>query len=600
MPKIHLLSEDLINKIAAGEVIERPASVVKELIENSLDAKATKIIVEIQDSGKKLIKVSDNGEGMEQEDAERSLLRHATSKIKDENDLFAIQTLGFRGEALASIAAVSHLKIITKLEHQLEGFFIETESGLLVNSGLAAAERGTTIEVKDLFYNTPARKKFLKTDAVELRHIIDVVIQYALINYSITFKLLHEGHELVNSPAVSDMRSRIASIYGLALAREMLMVQYQNDEVKIAGYIAPPHQARNDKSQQQFYVNKRWVRNHDLVSAVYQGYHSTLFLDKHPVVVLQLELDPATIDVNVHPTKAEIKFEQKEKIQQAVMHAVQETLQNHQLIPLINGELKQQLPLYPVEKEKKQEPKPEAVYSFETGSQATFQVQEDSPVLELKEEIEQAINNPPAFAVEKVAEISASVKFPAMKILGQIHKTFFVAETLGGLFYLDQHAVHERITYERFMEQYGEQGVEVQQLLQGDIVECSPAEKVLILEHMQELEELGFSMELFGERTFIIKTIPLIFGRLQPKEIIYEILDLLHEGKHKVLQTREDIITRMACRAAVMAGDMVTIAEMEKYVQELAQTKLPYTCPHGRPTMFKVSVEELEKKFRRR
>ncbi len=604
MPKINLLSEDLINKIAAGEVIERPASVVKELIENSLDAGATKINIDIEDSGKRLIRVSDNGEGMDQEDAEHSILRHATSKIKDDPDLFSIHTLGFRGEALASIAAVSHLTLITKPKDKLEGFQIEVEGGNIIHSGMIGAESGTTIEVRDLFFNTPARKKFLKGDAVEMHHIIETIIRYALLHAHVAIKLVHDGHVLVHSPAVERGRDNIASIYGTTLAKELLEVGYQDEKVKIQGYIAPPHHARNDKNQQVLFVNGRWVKNNDIMNAIYNAYHSTLFLEKHPVVILMLELDPQSIDVNIHPAKTEVKIEQGDLVYQAVYNAVKETLKKNNLIPILGVEEEQLTfgtPPPPVKQ------KEEARYTFEPTTQAIFHVKEAGPVL--SEPIEQ---NDPALEMPTVANgkiekervemprMMEATRFPPFKILGQIHKTFFVAETLGGLFYIDQHAAHERVLYERFMAQYMKKEVQVQRLLQGEIIEFSALEKMMTLRNKELLEKYGFQVEPFGDSAFVIKTIPLLFGRLQPKEIIFDVLHMLEEGKYKIEENKEEIVTRMACRSAVMAGETLTIQEMEKIMGDLARTELPFTCPHGRPTIIKVTAEELEKKFKRR
>ncbi len=614
MPKIHLLSEDLINKIAAGEVIERPASIVKELIENSLDAGATKITIDIEDSGKKLIRVADNGEGMDKDDAEKSILRHATSKIKSDEDLFSIHTLGFRGEALASIAAVSQLTLSTKKKEALEGFTLLIDSGKIITTGILAAETGTTMEVRNLFFNTPARKKFLKSDQVELRHIIDIVIRYALINPAIAFKLSHEGHVLLHSPSVADMRSNIASIYGTALAKELLDVNFKNELVTISGFIAPPYQARNDKNQQDIYVNGRWVRSPEIMTAVYEAYHSMLFVNKHPVVVLNLTLDPEKIDVNVHPAKTEIKIEQKEEVCNAVLSAIRETLQKNNLIPLIEDEEVQVTFGIPVVREEFKSAKStlpasvssKAKYAFEPSEQTIFTTPETTPVTEEDTPLSNPTTELPTMDIATLTqripavEMPSNAKFPAMRVLGQIHKTFFVAEILGGLMYLDQHAAHERVLYEQFMKEYLHTEVHIQKLLQGEIIEFSPGEKALVLEHHKTLQQLGFTLEPFGEHTFVIKTIPMLLGRIQPKEIIYEVLSMLREGKNKIIDTKEEIVTRMACRAAVMAGDTLTVLEMEHILQDLTKTELPYTCPHGRPTMFKVPVEELERKFKRK
>jgi len=589
MSKIKLLDEDLINKIAAGEVIERPASVVKELVENSIDAGASRIEIEIKDSGKKLIKVSDNGEGMSREDAEKAVLRHATSKISSLEDLFSITTLGFRGEALASISAVSQLSITTKQKDQVEGFNILLENGAKINSGIIGAEVGTSIEVHNLFFNTPARKKFLKTDAVELRHIVDVVIRYALANHEVGFKLSHEGHVLVNSPVVEDERSNISSIYGISTAKELLEVSYYDNLLKIDGFIAKPANARNDKTQQIIFINDRWVKNNDITKAVYDGCHSMLFVNKHPIFVLHIQIDPQKIDVNVHPQKSEVKIEQKELVYKAVYNAVKETLQRNNLIPVLDFEFEKQLS-FGIPERKKIE-KPVQKYQFEKSQQTIFN--DEKAENAEKEEIAAPEN-------QKIEEKQETAAFPAMKVLGQIHKTFFVAETHGGIIYIDQHAAHERILYERFMEQFMNKQVEVQNLLKGEIIEFSPAERIVVLEKMSELESYGFRMEEFGDNSFVLKTVPSLLGRTQPKEITYEIINKLQHDQNSLKKTQEEIVTRMACRAAVMAGDVLTINQINNILDDLSFCAHPYTCPHGRPTMIKTSYEELERKFKRR
>jgi len=586
MPKITVLSEEIINKIAAGEVIERPASVVKELIENSLDARATQIKVEVEDFGKQLIRITDNGEGMDEEDACNSVLRHATSKLHHVEDLFAIQTLGFRGEALASIAAVSQLRLITKPKNQLAGFSLELSGGQLVNKNIVATDPGTIIEVKELFFNTPARKKFLKTDAVELKHIIDVVTKYALINHNINFKLIHNGNELLISPAVADWRSAISSIYGLSLAKELLDVNLVESNLKITGFVAKPYQARNDKSLQALFVNHRWIRNEEIIDAVYDAYHSLLFVNKHPVLILNLDINPQQIDVNVHPNKLEIKFDQKELIYQAVFKAVRETLQNNNLIPVMGLDSNQQLALGNYSFEEPNNRK----YPLEFSNQTTLQVKAAAELRNEQSELISISNE----------ELPVNVKLPPLKILGQFLKTFFVAETIDGLVLIDQHVVQERVLYELFLTQLMNKQVKVQKLLKGEVLEFSPVENLILKENLNLFKEFGFDLELFGDKTFLLKTVPAIFGRLQPTELLYEVLGYLMEGKNKLEEVQEEIITRMACRASVKAGDEVTIPQMYQLLTELSNTKLPYTCPHGRAILIKIPFEELERKFKRK
>ena len=607
MAVIKLLSEELINKIAAGEVVQRPSSVVKELVENSLDSGATSILIEIKDSGKGMIRITDNGSGMDEEDARNSVLRHATSKIYQDDDLFAIETLGFRGEALASIAAVSLLSVITKQKDKLEGFNLVVEGGSILSSDVIAAEKGTIIEVCNLFFNTPARKKFLKTDAVELRHIIEVVTDFALGHKEISFRLMHERHQLLNAPSVENGNDNIASIYGVGVAKDLLEVNYQNEFVSISGYIGKPYQARNDKNQQALLVNKRCVRNAEISKAVYNGYHSLLFVNKHPVFFLQLMINPKKIDVNVHPQKTEIKVEDIEEIQKAVSLAIEETLRQHNLIPMVDVEFETQSSFT----------QGKAKYAFEPTLQTKLQVKEAEAVMagEVSDGFPEdrnvignnndddgdddsvSYNNEVSYK-EEVVEIPASLKFPEMKIMGQIHKTFFVAETPGGVFFLDQHATHERVLYERFMRQLMSHKVEVQNLLQGKMIELSSAEVVILKEQQDSLSQLGFELEHFEGNTFIVKTIPLVFGRLQPKETINHILNSLNTNSLE--EVKEEIITRMACHTAIRAGEEISLSEMNNVIFELAKCVDPYTCPHGRPTMIKTMADELEKKFRRK
>lgn len=581
-----LLPEDLINKIAAGEVIERPASIVKELLENSLDAGATRITVELEESGKKRIRIIDNGEGMTAEDAEKSILRHATSKLRSVEDLFSIKTLGFRGEALASVAAVSKLQLTTKQKNAVEGCQLQIEGGNILSRNITAAEQGTIIDVQEVFFNTPARKKFLKTDAVELKHCLDAVTHYALANPHVTFKFIHDNNTLLHSQSSVDQRNTIASIYGISTAKELLEVNFENDTVKVNGFISKPYHVRNDKNQQVLFVNGRWIKNADIVNAVYEGYHSTLFVNKHPVFVLHLQLNPEEIDVNVHPQKSEIKIEQKDQVAIAVSAAVHQTLQQNKLQPTVDVQTEQQITFGTPEPRKEvAEKKIKDKYAFEPSNQAVF-VKEEA--LSYSEPV-----------VHYQSKETASVNFPALRLLGHVHKTYFIAETEGGLFYIDQHAAHERVMYEQLMAEYMAGKVQVQRLLQGEVVELSAAEKIILEEKKAYLEAFGFSTEFFGGNSIVVKSIPLIFGKVKITELLHDLLNLV-EQEDDIKKKKEEIVTRMACRAAVMAGDLVTIPQMEKIIAELRKTKLPFTCPHGRPTLMKVTVDELEKKFRRK
>jgi DNA mismatch repair protein MutL len=626
MPKIKQLSEELINKIAAGEVIDRPASVVKELIENALDSKATNILIEIKDAGQQLIRVSDNGVGMHREDAKKSILRHATSKIATLSDLFSINSLGFRGEALASIAAISHLTIITKEKDNVEGFEMRVVGGLVEREQVVGAQDGTTIEVTSLFFNTPARRKFLKSDLIELKHIIEMTTRYALANPTIGITLRNQGREILASPATMHSRGNIAAMYGTSIAKNLLEVQHFDGENKISirGFISKPLSARNDKVQQTLFVNGRWVRNQDISKAIYDAYHSLLFHNKHPIYVLSITLDPTTIDVNVHPAKTEIKIEQKELMYKNVYDAIHETLRKNDLIPkFVDLKTDEQVTFgKPTHIKKEEGPK----YMFEPSDQTVF----DEKISESKpEEISQKEPTPYATQIPSLPVVmqhstkysnsitqqqqnstqitetprydASGAGLPAMKILGQIHKTFFVAEIPGGMMLIDQHVVEERVNYEKFMHEFLDKHVSVQRLLNPEIITFSSSEKIVVDRHQKRLKDLGFELEHFGDNDFKLLTVPSLLGRVQPQELVHTIVEELAKGRvDEIEKVQEEIITRMACRASVKAGDTLTIPHMNKLITELSKCKLPYTCPHGRAIMIKISADELEKKFLRK
>ncbi len=572
MGRIVALSEDIVNKIAAGEVIERPASVVKELLENALDAGATVIDVDVMKAGKELIRVRDNGCGMGAEDARLCFLRHTTSKIRSADDLHGIRTLGFRGEALSSIAAVSHFVLTTKEKGALSGTEVVVSGGVIGGVKEAGCADGTCAEVHDLFLNTPVRKKFLKSDTSELGHIVDVVSRYALVHSSVAFTLTHNGNVLFRS-AASGMLDSLVALYGADVAKELVPVSAEAAGIVITGFISKPTVSRADKTDQSIFVNGRLVSSPLIQHALHEAYHSTLFVHRYPVVALSMTVDPTRIDVNVHPTKKEVKFENGEVIYRFVYHAVKDALVRNNLVPegsiAIQSTLSDGLPRY----------------TFEPSSQTVLSA---SPALVLREE-------------ETQTEYVSSSKLPPLRLLGQIHKTFFAAETPGGMLIIDQHIVQERVLYEKFMRQYMENAVQTQALLEPSLVEFSSPDAVVLNEHLSELQGLGFSLDHFGGNSFLVRSIPLIFNRAQPKELLHDIVHQLSSGaRTAIAQKAEEIITRMSCRYSVKAGDTVGVVQMKALLSELDACTLPYHCPHGRPIFIMVSIDELEKMFLRR
>ncbi len=631
MSIIKILPQELVNKIAAGEVVERPASVVKELVENGLDAGARSILVEVEEQGKKLIRVTDNGKGMGASDARLAIVAHATSKIADEGDLFSIATLGFRGEALASIAAVSKFVLMTKEKGMKEGVRLTVAGGVIEGEESVGMEVGTVIEVGELFFNTPARRKFMKSDSVELGHIVDVVSQYALANNSVRFELRHEGKVLLQKPVFEEGKNTIAAVYGIGVAKDLIAVDYDAEGIVVKGYVGKPYAARNDKNYQALFVNSRWVKNSEVAGAVYEGYHAALFVGKHPVFVLHVTLDPMEVDVNIHPQKFEVKFARRDVVLDVVRCAVVEALQRERLIPEVDmvgqwsGEAVGQGSGAVGRGSGKQWGSGKQEYAFEASKQQELRVEEESEeygldngelndTINVKRTQEDNFESVESYAVKRNHRGVLSKKdggeelqerIPEMKILGQIHKTFFVAEVQGGMMVLDQHAVHERILYEQFMGEMMQGGVEVQELLQGQLVDLSIQQKLVCHEQKDFLEELGFSVEAFSGNTIRLGSVPEVFGRVQGKDLFVSVVEeLIAEraggGRGVVEGLKEKIVTRMACRAAVMAGEEVTVRQMEKFLVELKGKKNPFTCPHGRPSMIFTSKDELEKKFRRK
>ena len=656
MGKINLLPEELINKIAAGEVVERPASVIKELLENAIDAKATSIKITIKNTGKDLIAITDNGCGMDRDDARTSIIRHATSKISAYTDLFNLHTLGFRGEALASIAAVSELTITTKTKNNEKATKITCTAGTITSETTSPHNNGTTIEVKNIFYNTPARKKFLKTGSVEMSHIIDTITNYALLYPQISFSVTHDQHELISAPIVEDVRSRISSIYGHHIAEELIEIEHEqapeynittpqeptghktsNNTKKpftISGFISTPYNCRNDKTMQTIFCNGRFIKNNDIVKAIYQGYHARLFVGKHPIFVLHIHTDPLTIDVNTHPQKTEIKIEQIEKLVNEITTITSHTLERNDVIPSVN-----------IEATNPTQNKP-SKYTFDKTTQKQLET-EESPALHItprriaeREAIYYSTSTassqiptpliPPQAPSQNNASISSvnisteiiptedqqittknttsrtqnKETIPAFKLLGQFHKTFWAAETQGGIFFLDQHAVHERVMYDKFIEELQHKNIKTQTLLQPQSINIAPTQNITLQEHKKTLEQLGFDVTQIGPNTYSLHTIPIIFERAQPKELLFEVLESLkdhtYNNNNPLEKKEEEIITRMACRAAFKAGDDVTTTEFERIVGELRSCLFPFTCPHGRPSIIKITADELEKKFKRK
>ncbi len=589
--KIKVLSDKVISQIAAGEVIERPASVVKELLENSIDAKASQIRILIEDGGKKGITVIDDGEGMEKEDCECAFFRHSTSKIATLRDLESITSLGFRGEALASIAAVSKATLRSKPRNTKAkaGCEICIEGGKIRHIRDAAVKEGTTIIVKDIFYNTPARRKYLKSQRVELAKITDIVTRQALIHPEIYFKLEHNGTEIINTPKASNDVDNIAFIYGKEIARNMLKLEYEDHDVKIKGTISKPGQTRKSSWYISVFVNKRYITSKLLNSAILEGYHNLIMKNRYPVAVISMEISPRKIDVNVHPSKLEIRFEDEKKVYDSFVAAIKNALETQSLVPQVDSV-------------KLESPGIEsfALSKLEEGAA----LKEMSPVIEAQRQVnidefhkglELDIYPEPSFD-EKTTHL------PKMTLIGQILNTYIIAQSGENILIIDQHAASERVLFERLAQIQEEDTKKRQELLSPLTVELTPKQKEFVVKNNDILESLGFRMEPFGGNTYQIRAVPVVFSASESEKIVYDIIDdLLLIGK----TTHEDEIRKkamaiLACHSAIRGGDELSLAQMKNLMESLYRTKNAYACPHGRPSILSMSKDELEKLFKRK
>ena len=583
---INILDKHLINKIAAGEVIERPANVIKELLENSLDAKATEIKIEIENAGLKKIKISDNGEGMDREDLILCCKRHATSKISNEKDLNKINSLGFRGEALASISEISNIKIKTKTEENSVGNMIEIEGGIPLNDTKIGCSNGTIIEINNLFYNVPARKKFLKSPEVELAHIIDIVTRYAIIKKEISITLHHNKKEIINSPTTENQLNNIIYTYGTEIAKNLIEVEYKTPTLKIEGYISKPQLTRANKSEQSLFINGRYVKSQVINDAIYSALKTLLFTNRHPIYILNLTISPSHIDVNVHPNKLDVRLKNDQEVCESFFIAIKETLQNQILIPTTT-----------LESETQRKP----TKTYEPSIEKQINLFKDEPkTLEYSiEKQKNKIQDKPIIQEVPKKTSSKNNPFENFIIIGQINKTFIIAETQNGLVIIDQHAAEERVNYELFLTELKDKAIQKQKLLTAKIIELNPAQHQIATTQKDLITKLGFDFEEFGNHSIKLSSIPEIFGRLKTT-IFTDIINELSKVNNELIEKEiEDRIIRFACRASIKAGDELTLNQMTKLLNKLGETNNPYSCPHGRPTTIQFSTADLEKKFKR-
>jgi DNA mismatch repair protein MutL len=553
---IKVLATEVVSKIAAGEVIERPASVVKELIENSLDAGATQIAVEAQGGGVELIKVSDNGAGIPAPELELAFHRYATSKIDDLSDLEKIASLGFRGEALPSIAAVAEVEILTQTSSETIGSYLHLRKVEVVGKESRARPQGTTITVRRLFRYFPARLKFLKSVSTENGHIAHLISQYALAFPEVKFSLVLDKRPSLRTTGNGDLREVVSAIYGSEAAQRMLKVEQKDGLAKASGLTSPPSLARSNRNYLSFFVNRRWVRSPLLTRATEEAYHGLLMDGQHPIAVINISLPTQELDVNIHPAKAQIKFCHEQAVFSSVQKAIEKALAR---TPIASSKA--------------------VPFSVSSG-------QWQSPRM--------IMDNEPAFAVAQLP----TMELPVLRILGQLANTYIIAEGPDGLYLIDQHAAHERILYDRISTQRTQKEVEVQGLLQPITIELSPREEETLRASKEFLAEFGFTIEPFGNRSYVVRAIPALMAKANIIEIISVLLESL-ASKESPNPWEEKIAQSLACHGAIRAGQQLNNEEMRELIKQLEQTKQPRSCPHGRPTMIHLSSHQLEKQFGR-
>lgn len=582
---IRVLPPEVAAKIAAGEVIERPASVVKELLENAIDAGASDVRLEITQGGRRLIRLSDNGCGIPSDEVELAFARHATSKLTSAEDLYRVRTLGFRGEALASIAAVSRLTFSTRAAGEEVGTSLRLEGGMLVHREGQGRPRGTVVHVENLFYNTPARLKFLRSDATESGHVARLASSYALAYPEKRITCRNNRRLVMRTTGTGELFDVLVAIYGLDVAEQMLKIEPAERDtlpVQVWGYVGSPSLSRSNRRDIIFFVNRRWIRDTSLSYAVTEAYRTLLPQGRHPMVVLNIKVPPEDVDVNIHPTKREVRFRRGREIFSVVQKAVRSTLMGQRSVPVV------QIPGISTSWRRR-------YGDMRPGHLAPGQAQ---MALELQRRGGVA---PPLDETGHllVTWPRSAERLPMLRVLGQVAQTYIIAEGPGGMYLIDQHAAHERIRYETLKAQKAGLGVVSQELLDPLPIELSPEQATLLEANLEVLGTCGFDIVAFGGSTYLVKRIPVGLAGESVLAAIVEMLDAAILGGEG-FSWQDEALTTLACHSAVLAGQTLSLEEMRDLVRQLERADLPHTCPHGRPTMIHLSQAQLEKEFGRR
>ena len=643
MGKIKELETSLANKIAAGEVVERPSSVVKELLENAIDAQATEINIEVEQSGISAIRVVDNGTGIAQEDLGLVFHRHATSKIVADDDLFHIRTLGFRGEALASISSVAKVTLKTCTDNE-NGHEIYAEDGKIIHEKPAKAKKGTDIQVDSLFYNTPARLKYIKSLYTELGKITDIVNRMAMSHPEIRISLVSDGKKILSTNGSGRTNEVMAEIYGMKVAKDLVHISGDTSDYHLEGFVAKPEHSRSNKHYISIFINGRYIKNFVLNKAILEGYHTLLTIGRFPICYINIQMDPILVDVNVHPTKLEVRLSKEDQLYDLIVTKIREAFKDKILIPQndLNHASKKNKVLETFEQQKinfekqqsqigetsapyvhDQKDKNHDVESHRNNLDSTSSTNNESTEVsnelnnhiddtylqsqkEVLFDMEQDTSNEYEILNQQSKDIKGTVsqtphrRVPYMEIVGQVHGTYIIAQNENGMFMIDQHAAQERIKYEYFREKIGEVTNEVQNLLIPLTFHFSKDEQMIIDQYKDELDKVGVHLEHFGGHDYIVNSYPVWFPKVEAEEIIKDMIELVL--KHKsvdVKKIREDAAIMMSCKKSIKANHYLKNNEMADLIDQLREAEDPFTCPHGRPIIINFSNYELEKLFKR-
>jgi DNA mismatch repair protein MutL len=617
MPNIRIMDEALANQIAAGEVVERPASVVKELVENALDANARTIDIDIVESGLRRIRVSDDGVGMDAEDATLCFERHATSKLQHPRDLFRIRSLGFRGEALPSIAAVSNVELITRAEACEAGVHVWVKNGTIVRKEPVARNVGTDVIVEDLFYNTPARLKYVKSLQTEFHHISDYVMRMAILRSDVRFRLTHDGKRVFQTLGDGQQTHVMAAVYGTETAKRMIPLKWKNHDYTITGCISAPEINRSSRSHMILFVNGRYIRNYAILNGILRAYHTRLPIHRYPITAISIEMDPVLVDPNVHPNKIEVRFSEEQEVVEAVVQAVKEALAQQVLIPSVN--FAKAVPTQAASEERKPATAEKRVVdppklrseqqawsnrdfyaSFQSGlPKEAIDTLYQPPSIIRESATARMVEEPP---VEEDPDASRSVpNVPRLRAVAQVLGMYVIAQDEDAMYIIDQHAAHERVLYETFTKRWRDRGVRKLPLLVPYSFEL-PAQDLLLLEERKEqLDQMGIEVESFGGHSLLVRTVPDIWEGLETQRLVKETIeDWIKGGYYKQpLERIEERIIMKACKAAIKANRWLSMPEMQALCDQLCALENPFSCPHGRPVIIKFSAQDLEKQFKR-